>query len=103
MLLIAKVNYIVEKEGRAALLPEHRAYMMQFYQQGKILVSGPFEPADGGLLIFNVDSKAELESIIDGDPFKQNHFYTLEVFEWRLTLGAADIEALIANRSSSED
>jgi len=88
------VRYIADEADLAAHNAEHRAYLRPFFEAGKIVVSGPFVPRSGGLLIFHTEDRAELEAILAGDPFGQRGYYEKQVFEWAPTLGKEAFEAL---------
>lgn len=88
MYLAAIVRYDAPEEELAKHNAEHRAYMRGFFEQGKLVVAGPFVPRSGGLLIFNVEDRAELDAMLEDEPFHKRGYYTLEVHEWGPTLGA---------------
>lgn len=88
------VRYIADEADLAAHNAEHRAYLRPFFDAGKIVVSGPFVPRSGGLLIFHTDDRAELEAILVGDPFGKRGYYEKQVFEWAPTLGKEAFETL---------
>lgn len=81
------VRYTADEADLAAHNAEHRAYLKPYFDAGKIVVSGPFVPRTGGLLIFHTDTREELEAILSGDPFGKRGYYEKQVFEWGPTLG----------------
>lgn len=53
--------------------PGHVEFLKAQFETGRLLKSGPFgsEEAPGALLIIAGDSKADVESLMDQDPFQQ--------------------------------
>lgn len=86
------VQYTYTDDPRAldAERPAHRAYLSSLLD-GALVASGPYVGSDlpGALLIFNGDSVAEIEEILDADPF-----WTAELIaersieEWNPVLGS---------------
>ena len=61
-------------EGRAAAVDAHRSYLHS--QKGILVLSGQTQSDDGAeaigtLFIVNVNTRAEAEAFINGDPFTQ--------------------------------
>jgi uncharacterized protein YciI len=57
------------QEKRLAHRAEHRVYLHQQAEAGKLLMAGPFEDESGGLIIFEAGSEAEVRDIMNADPF----------------------------------
>ena len=58
------------QELRAQHRTEHRAYLKSLVDQGTLLLAGPFEDEEsGGFLVFESDSAATVQSLMDADPF----------------------------------
>jgi uncharacterized protein YciI len=57
-------------EQRDAIRPEHRAYLAELTDAGRLLLSGPYEgePA-GALLVLDAATEADARSLTDADPF----------------------------------
>jgi uncharacterized protein YciI len=68
---------VVEKHVQA-----HRDYLNEWYERNKLIVSGPMVPRVGGVILFNVDSREELEAIIKEDPFHLEGVADYEVTEF---------------------
>ena len=47
----------------------HRAYLEQGYQQDQFIVSGPKHPRTGGIILSQLTDRAQLQKIIEQDPF----------------------------------
>lgn len=73
-----------------AARPVHKQFLKELYEQGRIKVSGPIDPADGGgaLLILEGNSREEISELMDGDPFKEAGFITERVIrQWNVFFG----------------
>jgi uncharacterized protein len=55
--------------ARLAARPAHRELLRQLHADGVLLMAGPFPDDSGALLIFDVDDAAELDRILDQDPY----------------------------------
>jgi uncharacterized protein len=54
---------------RLAARPAHRESLAKLRDAGKVVMAGPFPDESGALLIFNVGSDAELDELMDADPY----------------------------------
>lgn len=61
--------YSASPDELADVRPTHRQWISDRYDEGKILASGPLVHSTGALLICRHDSAAELETLLDQDPF----------------------------------
>jgi hypothetical protein len=62
---VATYSYTSDSERRSAVRPAHREWLRG---QPSVLVSGPTD-ADGAVLVFEAASAAEVEQLLDHDPF----------------------------------
>lgn len=78
-------DYAHDSEALDAIRPEHRAFLAE---QAGLLLSGPTD--DGGaLLIFEAASAAEVEEILDDDPFHEADLIVeRNVVGWSPVLGS---------------
>ena len=73
---------------RAPLRAEHLALARRFRAEGKLLLAGAFDPPDGALLVFRVDSAAEVEAFVAADPYVANGLVTRHtVRPWTVVVG----------------
>ena len=68
-----------------AELQSHREFLERYYQQHKIMLSGPQEPRDGGVIVMNASSRSEVLRIITEDPFYIHDFAEYEIIEFTPT------------------
>lgn len=76
-------------EKRMQHRAEHRVYLNQLVDQGSLLMAGPFADERGGLIIFEAADEAEVQRLLDDDPFTINGvFATTEIRPWILVAGS---------------
>jgi uncharacterized protein YciI len=92
------VTYTYSK-GTAAGRDQHRPSHMEFLQSqfdiGRLIKSGPFGPeeAPGGLLILEGESKADVEALMDQDPFFQHNLIEeRSIRQWNVVFGANETQ-----------
>lgn len=73
-------------------VPEHRAFLEQQYAAGHFLLSGRKEPRDGGVILAQAGTRAEVEHIITLDPFHREALADYEVMEFLPSMAAAGLE-----------
>ncbi|WP_067178265.1 YciI-like protein [Sulfurospirillum sp. UCH001] len=83
------VDNIIEK--RVPFREAHLALATSFVESGELLLGGAFaNPADGAILIFKVENKAQVEAFVKQDPYVQNGLVTSwNIREWSVVVGAA--------------
>lgn len=68
---------------------EHLALAERWRAAGKLVAGGAFDPPDGTLLVFRVDSAAEVEEFVRDDPYVRNGLVVRwRVREWKVAVGA---------------
>jgi uncharacterized protein len=83
-------RYSEDVATRDALRTEHRDYLRGLANQGLLLVSGPFGPAEpaGALLLFRTDDRAHVDALIAKDPFTTNGVIAdTTAAEWEPVIG----------------
>ena len=83
-------TYDDRSDRRDELRPEHRAYLGGLVESGSLLSSGPWADGDpGALLIVSADSPADVERLLDADPFARQGLVAARVIRaWTPVLGA---------------
>lgn len=75
--------------GRNQHRPAHRDWLRSLVDDGRLVVSGPFEDGSGALLIFRVDDEAALKSLLAEDPFAHNALIeAVRAVEWNPVVGS---------------
>jgi uncharacterized protein len=67
-------------ERRQPFRPAHLALAERLSAEGKLLLAGAFDPADGALLVFQAGSASEVEAFVREDPYVANGLVT----SWRV-------------------
>ncbi|WP_296402366.1 YciI family protein [Psychrobacter sp.] len=81
-MFIINLTYKTELENIERFLDKHIEFLNEQYELGNFLASGAKLPRTGGIILSNVKSKFELESIIEKDPFKINDLADYEMIEF---------------------
>jgi len=78
-------------ERRAPFRGEHLALVRKWHEEGRLLLAGSFEPADGALLIFRVDDPAEVQEFVRSDPYvRQGLVLNYRVRKWNVVVGGSE-------------
>ncbi len=88
MLVLAILRYEKPLEEVEKHTAAHRAYLKTLFDKGVLLASGPFQPRNGGLLLFRAETRDEVDLLLCDDPFLENGIARYEVTVWAPTLGA---------------
>lgn len=94
---IAILRYRRPLDDVIANTDDHRAYLRELQAKGILLVSGPFDPRNGGALILRVpddNPAAALDAIRDGDPFYQRGIAQYELMAWNPVIGLEELDKL---------
>jgi uncharacterized protein len=85
MKIAAIVQYTTDASLIAKVRPAHRQYLTSVFEQGKIVMSGPFTDDRGALMVYEAANREEVEAIIAADPFSQNGvFVSWELRPWNV-------------------
>ncbi|WEF35482.1 YciI family protein [Pseudoduganella chitinolytica] len=91
-MFVITLTYEKPTEEIDALLAAHRAFLREQYDNGVFLMSGRMVPRTGGIIIASADSRADIEAIVELDPFKQAGAASYQITEFVPTM-TADILA----------
>ena len=81
-MFIVSLTYTVPLERIDASRAAHRAWLVEQAARGLILMAGPKQPRDGGILVAHAASRAELEEALRGDPFHQEGLARYDIVEF---------------------
>lgn len=73
------------QEKRQRYLQQHRDFLQRYYEQDIFVVSGPKEPLEGGIILARGVTRAELEKIIEEDPFYIHKVAAYEILAFEAT------------------
>lgn len=77
--------------GRDEHRPRHVEFLQEQFDGGLLVKSGPFGPDEdpGALLIIEAASKADVEALMDQDPFYRNGLVEKRsIRQWNVVFGA---------------
>jgi uncharacterized protein YciI len=89
IILRYKVDMAIVEEHTAA----HRAYLKTQYDEGRLLMSGPFVPRIAGVLWAQAQEQAEVQRMIDADPFNVHGVADWEIIEFKPVMFAESLKA----------
>ena len=89
------LSYKVPLERIMETVPEHRSYLDEFYEQGRILFSGIQSPPKGGVIIMKAKDEDEVRQLIEGDPFYQQGLADYETITFEVRRHQACLEQWI--------
>ena len=91
-MFIISLTYLKPADEIDKLLAAHREYLREQYDNGMFLMSGRMVPRTGGIIIATADSRADIEAVIELDPFKEAGAASYAITEFVPTM-TADILA----------
>ena len=85
---VLTIEYIESMDVVEKHTPAHRAFCAELAEAGTLLMSGPFNPRTGGMLILQADSIEAAVRLLEADPFKQHEIARYQIREWVPKAGA---------------
>jgi uncharacterized protein YciI len=81
---VVEFQYRVDREERQAVHPAHAEYLYCLARCGVLLLAGPLVGENGGLLIYEVDNREELQRVLDGEPYvKEGFVASSRIRQWQ--------------------
>lgn len=87
-MFIISLTYLKPADEIDKLLAAHRAYLHEQYENGLFLMSGRMVPRTGGVILAMADSRADIEAVIELDPFKEAGAASYQITEFVPTMTA---------------
>lgn len=75
---------IVDAELNQRIRPDHLTYVSKLFEQGKVVMAGPFTDGKGGLVVYECDSEEEAIKLANADPVVALGARTLELRSWQM-------------------
>lgn len=75
-----------------AAMRAHMAFLRKHYADGHFLASGRKIPRDGGVILAVGKDRAEIEALMQSDPFVARGLADVRVIEFRVSQQAPDIQ-----------
>lgn len=95
-MFIINITYKTDLKTVDSFLNQHIDFLNEQYQLGHFIASGRKVPRTGGIILSNIQNKAQLEEIILKDPFKKEELATYEIIEFVLSKTSEELKFLIA-------
>jgi uncharacterized protein YciI len=76
-------------------MKSHVAFLNRYYASGNFLVSGRKGPRDGGIILAVGKSRAQIQAIVEADPFVERGLADFRIIEFRASQRAEDIQKRI--------
>ncbi len=90
------IEYSTALDQVDRLLGAHRQFLERHYANGDFLLSGRKEPRTGGVILAKAASKAEVEGIVQQDPFYREQVAQYTIIEFIPTMAADSLVHLKA-------
>jgi uncharacterized protein YciI len=81
-MFIILVTYTKPVEIVDIYLHAHAAYLDTCYKKNRLVVSGPKNPRNGGVIISQLKDRQQIEEIIQHDPYHINNVADFEIIEF---------------------
>ena len=95
--------FVIELTYKAALadidarMTAHVRFLKKYYASGNFLVSGRKIPRNGGVILAVGTSRAQIEAIVQQDPFYTHGLADFRIIEFRASQRADDIQERMRN------
>lgn len=96
-MFIIDLNYIVPLEQIDAGMKDHMAFLNKYYRLNIFVASGRKVPRTGGIILAVAPSRAELESIIQQDPFVSRKLAEFSIVEFMTSQSHPDVKKVLAS------
>ena len=91
MKFIVYARYVEDKSRVHQARPAHRIYANRLMNAGKLVAAGPFADDSGGLFIYDVGSRDEVDALVGEDPYVTlGAFASFETKPWQMAGAIAE-------------
>lgn len=90
-MFIVSITYTASLADVDKHLAAHREYLDRQYDAGIFIASGPKEPRNGGVILANTTSRANLDLVLAQDPFRLQNVAQYDVTEFKATKTAPEL------------
>ena len=90
-MFLIELNYKVALDRIDAHMKQHVVFLNKHYDAGHFLVSGRKIPRDGGIILAVGRTRAEIQAIIEEDPFVREGLAEFRIVEFRASQRAHDM------------
>ena len=90
-MFVVELIYKAELAEIDARMRAHMTFLRKHYAAGTFLISGRKIPRDGGIILALANNRAELERVMQEDPFVKHGLADVRIIEFRASQRAEDI------------
>ena len=90
-MFVIELTYKVDLSEIDAHMAPHVAFLKRHYAAGHFLVSGRKIPRDGGIILALGQSRADVEALMQQDPFVKLGLADVRIIEFRASQRADDL------------
>lgn len=83
---IIEITYIAPMDVVSSITPLHREFLKKGYDSGLLLMSGPQNPRQGGMVVARAATYQEIETFFANDPYRVNKVATYRFVEFEPVL-----------------
>ena len=69
----------------------HIANQRRHYEEGRLVMGGPFPNGEGGMALFKAQDLAEAQALVAADPAVAAGIYQVEIYRYRVMLSAWEL------------
>lgn len=91
------VDYKESIEKIEYYLSDHRRFLQEAYDKNQLLISGPRNPRDGGIIISNMKSVSDVHDLMKKDPFFIHDLIEYRVIEMEPTRYHESLNAIFSS------
>ncbi len=99
-MFVIELNYTAELSEIDRAMKAHVAFLNKHYQAQVFVASGRKIPRDGGIILATGRSRADIESIMNEDPFCSRGLAEFRVTEFRLSQRSPELKQLFDEEPS---
>ena len=97
-MFVIELIYKVDLARIDAHMAAHVRFLKKYYAAGNFLVSGRKIPRDGGIILAVGENRAQIQAIVEEDPFHRHNLADFRIMEFRASQRADDIQQRIERR-----
>jgi uncharacterized protein YciI len=94
-MFIVDLHYIVPLEVLDSHMAEHVKFLQKYYKQNVFLTSGRKVPRTGGIILAMTETRAELDAIIQEDPFYIHKLAEFSITEFLTSQMHPDLKKIL--------
>jgi uncharacterized protein YciI len=77
-------------DRRLSVRPEHREYVRDLFERGRIKLSGPFADDSGAYILYEAADEADARALVNADPYvREGVVREISLREWTIVVPPA--------------